>query len=390
MAEAVVTAPVVEIGALESAGGRLEAPLRIGGTEHRLWYAAGDLALAQGADAALAAALPVAMRRGEPLRVLGAVSPRLLEAVSRIQAIFNAWDRRYRIVEVVAERDRPEPPRAEGTASFFTGGVDSWYTALRHRSGLEALVYVHGFDVPLDDAERRRQVSGWLRDGAAALEIPLVEVETNLRELTRRICGWHLYHGPALASVALLLAARFDRVMLPATHTYRDLMPLGSHPLLDPLWSTESLELVHEGAENRVVKLALLSEFEPAFSSLRACWQEDTIDHNCGRCEKCLRTMAALRLLGRLEAAPTFPDRLPLRRLRGLALSPGKLAYVHELIDAAERYGPDPALERTLQSLLRRGPRRYERQEKIRSLRRDLRQRRRKAARRIRRRVRSG
>ena len=378
----------VEVGTLEPSGDRVAARLRIGGVEHDLWYAAGEVPLARSADAALVAGLLVAMRRGEPLRVADPISPRLLEAVDEIQAILSAWDRRYRAVEVIAEPGEPAGAAREvGTASFFTGGVDSWYTALRHRDALDALVYVHGFDVRLADATRRERVSAWLREGAEALGIPLVEVATNLRDITRPICGWHLYHGAALASVALLLGGRFDRVLLPATHTYRDLMPLGSHPLLDPLWSTEPVELVHEGAANRVDKLAVVAEFEPALASLRACWQEDAVDHNCGRCEKCLRTMAGLRLLGVLDRAPTFPGELPLGRLRRQALSPGKLAYAHETLDAAERYGPDPELERALRSLIRRGPGRHARRERLRDARRAVGRGRRRAIRRARRRL---
>ena len=40
--------------------------------------------------------------------------------------------------------------------------------------------------------------------------------------------------------------------------TYAHLGPLGSHPLLDPLWSSEDVELVHDGCEaTRLDKLAL-------------------------------------------------------------------------------------------------------------------------------------
>ena len=34
-----------------------------------------------------------------------------------------------------------------------------------------------------------------------------------------------------------------------ASHTYADPLPWASHPLVDPLWSTESLQFCHHGAE---------------------------------------------------------------------------------------------------------------------------------------------
>ena len=52
---------------------------------------------------------------------------------------------------------------------------------------------------------------------------------------------------------------------------------------------------IHDGAEaRRCDKLRRLAESAPALKGLRVCWQD--AGFNCGRCEKCLRTMIALHL----------------------------------------------------------------------------------------------
>jgi hypothetical protein len=77
----------------------------------------------------------------------------------------------------------------------------------------------------------------------------LIEVETNLRAFTDARVESKYYHGAGLASVALFLSSRFRKVYIPSTQSYFALSPMGSHPLPDPLWSTEETEIVHDGCE---------------------------------------------------------------------------------------------------------------------------------------------
>lgn len=101
-------------------------------------------------------------------------------------------------------------------------------------------------------------------------------------------------------------------VVIAAWHTWRELWADGSHPLTDPLWSIEATAIVRHGRDaKRWQKLAVLAEVPGALDILRVCWQDHR--YNCGQCEKCLRTMVLLRILG-LER-PTFPPLKTLRRV---------------------------------------------------------------------------
>ncbi|MCB0958886.1 MAG: hypothetical protein KDB04_05120 [Acidimicrobiales bacterium] len=277
-----------------------------------------DARLPATSDASLVAGLLLAMRRGEPLRIPGPVDAGLRARSDEVQAIFATWDRALRPTSrwyrrVPVEAAEATSPTTAGptaaTAAFFTGGVDSFHTALRHRDRLDLLVYVHGFDVALDDVDLRRRVSAHLRAAADDLGIELLEIESDLQALgDAHGVGWPDYHGAALATVAHLLAPRVGRVLVPATHTYAHLEGLGSHPLVDRLWSSAAMEVVHDGADaTRADKLRAIADEPTARRHLRVCWENRDGAYNCGQCEKCVRTGVAVRVAGVEGAFPTIP-----------------------------------------------------------------------------------
>ncbi|MFD2415958.1 hypothetical protein [Amycolatopsis pigmentata] len=204
-------------------------------------------------DAFLAALLMPAMRLGEDLVLDAPVSPRLLRASKSVMEVYRAWGHGLVPVRVEARgrllRDEPE-----GVGLFFTTGVDSFYSLFKdgelradpgHRP-ITDLLYVNyerrairGYEMVL---RRLRRVAG--RTGCRT-----VVLDTNVRELADPLVPWEHYHGAALAAAALALQGRLRRCLIAASEDYSCLSPLGSHPALDPLWSTERLEIVHDGAE---------------------------------------------------------------------------------------------------------------------------------------------
>jgi hypothetical protein len=348
-------------------GATVRATIRAGGVARSVRWVLPGPAGGHPDDAVLATALLPAMAAGDALTIESAVSRRLLDNVPTIQDVFATWSRDkevtrgwdpvFRRISVHAPA-RPAAVRASdgGCAAFFTGGVDSFYTAVQRREELSALVFVHGFDVPLGDAELRARVARELRLAAGALGLPLFEVETDVRELSEPSVRWLDYHGAALAGVALLLAPWFRTVYVPATMTYSSLDPLGSHPLVDPLWSTEDVELVHDGCEaTRLDKLRTIASCDAARAFLRVCPKNWDGAYNCGRCEKCLRTMVAVALLDGSPQFASLPalDDEALRRIARVDV-PGNGATWEVLQRVAVAERADPALVRALRRALRR------------------------------------
>lgn len=163
----------------------------------------------------------------------------------------------------------------------------------------------------------------------------------------------NLTQGSALASVALLLG--FPRAYIPGCYAYSQLIPLGSHPLTDPLYSSGSVRIVHDGAESRRIdKIARIAQDQAGLGNLRVCF--DDMNRNCGRCAKCLRTMIPLRLLG-APAGPFPPLPPPGQVRRMIVLDDVEEIFFRENLEAAAD-SADRALVRALTKTLRR----YEKQ----------------------------
>ncbi|MGZ5515685.1 MAG: hypothetical protein ACXWHD_11210 [Candidatus Aminicenantales bacterium] len=195
---------------------------------------------------------------------------------------------------------------------------------------------------------------------ARAFDKTLIAVSTNHYAFGYRYnLSRNLTQGSALGSVALLLG--FPRVYLPAAYSYSQLIPLGSHPLTDPLWSNESVEIVHDGAEaRRVDKVLAIAGDARVLANLRVCF--DDMNDNGGRCAKCLRTIIPLRLLG-ASAAP-FPPLPPLGTVKKMRIANDiEMIFFEENFDPA--MGPaDRALLRALEACRRR----YERQQLLKAI----------------------
>jgi 7-cyano-7-deazaguanine synthase in queuosine biosynthesis len=342
-------------------GGRFctSALLECASQSFELYFKTSEGPLSTGIEPFVAAALLPAMKLGVPLYLPGGASCKLLAGMNVIQEIFHSWFPDLTSISIES-RSLPTPPAAPSrqAASFFSGGVDSFYTLLKHRDEIDKLILVHGFDFHLKDQRLRDRVSRAMHAAAQELGKSLIEVETNVQQFSDQFLHWNFYHGAALASVALLLSPLCGRIYVPSTHTYADAFPWGSHPLVDPLWGIENLTIVHDGCEStRIDKVRYISTSETALKYLRVCYQnrkpEWTEAYNCGQCEKCLRTKVNLCVVGALESCATLDHSFDLQDVASMPiLNDNAAAYVRENLEAARAFNVDSALIRALQQSL--------------------------------------
>lgn len=309
-------------------------------------------------DPFLAAMLEPCMVLREPLIIEAPVSPMLLAATDRIQDILRQWVAGAERIRIHPGEVRPAANCAPvGVGCFFSGGVDSFYSLLKNADILTHLILIHGFEQAHRNKELYEMIRGRMANVAAATGKGFVEVSTNVREFTDGVVAWTSYAGSVLGAVALLLPGLFRRVVIPAGLSYIQLLPHTTHPLLDPLWSNETTEIVHDGCEaTRAEKiLGTVASSDLALANLRVCWSHHA--YNCGVCEKCLRTTITLWAAGRLDQCLTFPRPLAARTLRRLRLKNlAQLQYAEEnlhLLDPGNsRHRP---LLRILRKAIRRG-----------------------------------
>jgi hypothetical protein len=276
--------------------------------------------------------LPLAMKIGEPLLVEGPVAARLNAHLDDLQAAYLAWNPEWSSIGVTVRgghRQRSQPS-AGTTASFFSRGVDSMCTAAGE--GPQALLFADGLEPRHDEIVRAEEIR-LAEKAAEMLDQQLLVVETNVRTLTDRFnVDWEDVLGGGLSFIAHGLAATVNRVIIPSSDSFATVEPCGSSPLLDPLMSTERVEIVHGSITlSRLDKVRWLAEHRPeVLALLKVCFAQNRAD-NCGRCGKCLHTTAALHVAGALDRATLFPDRIDVDRVRGL-----RLPHLKARIDWAE------------------------------------------------------
>lgn len=279
-------------------------------------------------DVWLLALLVPSMYAGEDLRVEAPVSRRILRAARELTRMFGRWHPKIlRPVEIEAPQLLPSPAHDENgrTATFFSGGLDSWYSLQRDQDSISALITVKGFDLPTGDRALWPELLRRNREIAAELGKELVVVETDLRQFVDPCQGgfkqpylgdfWGLYlHGMFLDAVGLCLQSRFCRILVPSSWAYHRLFHWGSHPLIDALLSFSPVEFQHSGAEaGRLDKVRALQSHKLALKHLRVCPVYTPAAYNCCACEKCRRTMLMFHVFGALERVRTFPRPLDLQ-----------------------------------------------------------------------------
>jgi hypothetical protein len=181
----------------------------------------------------------------------------------------------------------------------------------------EAL-FIHGFDIGkrARDPEngRYRAALARLEPVAAETGLHLVACRTNLRHLPSKDGFWaNRHNGAALASVghAALRGPAF--LFIGGTYHVATPVPVGSHPTVDGLFSSQRLTIIHDGSRFcRLEKVRDLAAWPTALAALRVCPESRGGRANCGRCEKCLRTRLELLVAGVEETAALGPSLTPI------------------------------------------------------------------------------
>ncbi len=278
-------------------------------------------------NAFLLGAILFAMRNGEK-RVLvdGSVCPQLRTGLATAMKQLRAWygEDRHQLVAIEASEGfhPPVPSAAPRVAWFFSGGVDSMATLrgnrldypLDHPGAIKDGFFIQGFDFgayeSLDaNQEHFEKVVASQSEFARNNGITCIPVQTNLRHLDDNDDFFYYdCFGAALAAIPHLFSRRITAARIPSSDNVSRLVPEGSHPLLDPNYSSASVQIIHDSYHlKRIEKVHLVAEWDEALTCLRACFNAFRKDINCGECEKCLRTMTGLLTAGKLKDCPTYP-----------------------------------------------------------------------------------
>jgi hypothetical protein len=287
----------------------------------------------------VACIMPAMRFREERIHIDAEICPELKDGLKVAMSWIRHWFCNYRkddklvLIEAKTPRCQPlhaRPPRA---GFFFSGGVDSTATLLNnrlnypldhHRSIKDALL-VYGLEI--NEPEKFEYVLHSVSVLANDAKLSLIPVFTNIRDLgpENNIDFWQdfwvkEFMGAAFAAVAHAFSNRLTLAYIAATDDIPGLAlikkqcptPFSTHPLIDPNYSSADLQIKHDGmCLSRLDKTRLVAEWDLALRHLRVCncvksYKPDLF--NCGKCEKCIRTMLALLVVNALDKTTTFAE----------------------------------------------------------------------------------
>jgi hypothetical protein len=276
-------------------------------------------------DAFLVACLIPAFVHGET-RVLveGEVCPELCDGLRTAMCWLRHWyypsDWRLVHIEAKARTSILKATSEARTGLCFSGGIDSLATLRwnrlhiprEHPASIKDGVLIFG--LLGEDAEMCRQVEAQLSLIADEAGVTLMPIGTNIvKKLGSGVSWADQWQASVLSAVAHALTSRLSDLVISATDDVRNILPYGSHPVLDPNYSSSDLRIRHHGIIlSRLAKTRLVADWDTALQNLRVC---NKIPHggktgittlNCGKCEKCIRTMLALLVLGVLHRTRAF------------------------------------------------------------------------------------
>jgi hypothetical protein len=182
---------------------------------------------------------------------------------------------------------------------------------------IREVLFIHGFDIgkrPRDpENERFRMALGRLEPVAAEVGVRLIPCHTNLRHLPSKPGFWaNRHNGAALAAVGHAATLGPAYLFVGGTYHVANPVPVGSHPAVDGLFSSQRLTVIHDGSRfSRLEKVRDLASWPAALAALRVCPGNAGDRPNCGRCEKCLRTRLELLAAGVDETAAFGPSLTP-------------------------------------------------------------------------------
>jgi hypothetical protein len=347
---------VVELGRprIEAADGTSRVVGEVGDGE--VFFESADVALSAPPELFASALVPAVVQRRWKLRMGDPLDPAWVDGVEGILRTWAEWwDTPAELGEVLeAPVGEPAPvDRAERTGLCFTAGLDAFHTLLCSGRRIDDLVFAHGYDIPLDDTARFDAAARSIREVAAATGTRAIIVRTNLRRHRPfKGAGWGRTHGGALAALGHACSGEIGELVISSTYPRSSESDWGSSWDTDPGWSSSRLAVSHFGeAFRRDEKLRAVVHNPLVRRHIRVCWENRAATGNCGECEKCVRVMVQVHLLGEdLEDWPFGGDGSLVQRIDGVeSINPRHVPGYLPLIELCEDHELRAAMQRLVE-----------------------------------------
>lgn len=199
---------------------------------------------------------------------------------------------------------------------LYSGGVDACATLIAHADEHPDLIIIQGSDIHLDQTEAWDAVKEQNDTTAKLFDVDSLWISSNYcdpllkySEFNKISClagdnWWHGFqHGIGLLGLCAPIAYTrgYDVLYIASSYTEKDKVNCASDPSIDNFVRFCGCSVIHDQYEyNRIEKIRHIVEYNNkggTYPYLRVCYHSGN-EHNCCKCEKCLRTAITLSLMG--------------------------------------------------------------------------------------------
>ena len=302
---------------VENEKSRLQTIIEVDGQTKTVWFEVdkkyGKYLCYERCDAFLVGLLHYAICNDHDIRCLSPLSEDLYYQIDTyiINALNKGNKQFFRKIKIFADIE----PNVENAGAVGTGiscGIDSLHTITNHtdiRFKHHNITHLTLFNVGIYDEGVKAEELFKKRVERAEVfcseyNFEFIKVDSNfMAEFIQDNLLVHTYRD---CSFVLALQKLFAYYYYSSGYTFFEFSlnniekdsALYDLFLLD-MFSSSKLKFYSEGAtKSRIEKTVVVADYKPSYKYLNVCNEES---ENCGKCEKCIRTMLILEMIGKLE-----------------------------------------------------------------------------------------
>lgn len=260
---------------------------------------------------------------GGACHISGEADARLLAQLEEYSRIWCLWRPKFcKPLRLSADATAASLPDSRGEAiAAFSGGVDAAFNLCGHEKRLfgassqrvRACVFIHGADILPEDHEGFDIAFANARAALQGRDIELIPLRTNYRTFPH---DWEQCFNDVVVAALMMFSRRFAMGSCGAGAVCRhnDIKLLSHNYITDHLLYPSYFHVYISGATvGRTERCAVIAQEPALVRHLRVCYQPNARGANCGRCEKCMRTMLNFMATGYTGTLP-FSEPFSLRR----------------------------------------------------------------------------
>jgi hypothetical protein len=226
--------------------------------------------------------------------------------------------------KLIVKKQIKNKPNPDGAALLFSGGLDSTYSLYKNINRNPNLIIILGIvGTPIGNNFIQSTLKKEFSNFAEREHLKINFIRTNIMEIFDRRIVNHLWNrlkgvhtgdfwygiGFSLGQIGLtapLSIEKFNNLIISGSEVLnpKERIPYASYPYTDEKIRWVNLTVAHYNGVNRYDKIFLLRNFMHDYKvRLRVCFftskklvQKNIL--NCSQCEKCLRTIIPLILIG--------------------------------------------------------------------------------------------